>query len=167
MVLSPEKLTKDHDLSQFDCGNESLSSWLKKFALQNQLANHAKTNVITETESNVVIGYYSYNVISVDHVDSTPERITKGLAKHPVPVFLIARLAIDRRFHGQKLGERLLLNALRYASAVSEEIPIRAVIVDALDDQAKSFYTKFDFEAFPPDSLRMWLLLKDLLKTLR
>jgi predicted N-acetyltransferase YhbS len=166
MVSKPHRLTKEHDLSQFDCGKDPLTVWLKKFALQNQSAGHAKTIVITEDGSNVVIGYYSYNVVSVEHCDATPERVTKGLAKHSIPVFLIARLAIDQKYKGQKLGGRLLRRALLHAASISEEVPIRALIVDAIDDEAKSFYQKFDFEAYPADGLRMWLLLKDLLKTI-
>lgn len=167
MVSKPEKLTKEHDLSQFDCGKEPLTSWLKKYALQNQAANHAKTMVITDDDTKFVVGYYSYNVIAVEHCDETPERVSKGLAKHPIPVFLLARLAIDQRLKGQGIGGRLLRYALRHAVAVSGEVPIRAIIVDAIDDEAKSFYGKSDFEPFPPDGLRMWLLLKDLLKTIK
>ncbi len=95
-----------------------------------------------------------------------PEQVTKVLAKHSIPVFLIARLAMDQKYKGQKLGGRLLRRALLHAASISEEIPIRALIVDAIDDEAKSFYQKFDFEAYPADGLRMWLLLKDLLKTI-
>ena len=85
----------------------------------------------------------------------------KGLARHPIPVFLIARLAIDKAHQGQGLGGRLLRHALRGAAAVSETVPIRAIIVDALDDDAKKFYSAYDFEPYPADSLRMWLLMKD------
>jgi predicted N-acetyltransferase YhbS len=166
MVSKPEKLTSDHDLSQFDCGKDPLTSWLKKYALQNQNANHAKTLVITEDDSKVVIGYYSYAVISVEHCDSTPERVSKGLAKHPIPVFLIARLAVDMKYQGRKLGGRLLRRALIHAATISADVPIRAVIVDAIDDDAKEFYRKRDFEPYPADAFRMWLLLTDLLKTM-
>jgi predicted N-acetyltransferase YhbS len=165
MVSKPQKLTKEHDLSQFDCGKESLITWLQKYALQNQNANHTKTVVITEDDSNVVIGYYSYNIISVEHADSTPIRVSKGLARHPIPVFLIARLAIDNKFKGQKLGSRLLRRALLHAAEISNQVPIRAIIADAIDDDAQKFYAGFDFEQYPADSLRMWLLLKDLIKT--
>jgi predicted N-acetyltransferase YhbS len=162
----PESLTKSHDLSAFDCGKEPLTSWLKKHALQSQSSGHSKTMVITEDDSNTVIGYYSYNVISVDHLESTPERVKKGLAKHPIPVFLIARLAIDSKYQGQGLGPRLCRHALKGAAAISGSVPIRAIIVDAIDEEAKNFYRTFDFEPYPPDTLRMWLLMKDLLKTL-
>ncbi|MDZ4836478.1 MAG: GNAT family N-acetyltransferase [Candidatus Melainabacteria bacterium] len=168
MVSRPEPLTKDHVLDQFDCGKEPLTGWLKKHALQSQAAQHSKTMVIAEDQ--VVIGYYSYNVISVEHEETTPGRVKKGLAKHPIPVFLIARLALDTKHQGKGLGARLLCHALKGAAAIAaadEGVPIRAVIVDAIDDEAKKFYTGFDFVPFPADTLRMWLLMKDLMATLK
>jgi len=165
MDSKPESLTKNHDLSTFDCGKEPLTSWLKKHALQSQGSGHTKTMVVTGDETKV-IAYYSYNVVSIEHADSTPERVMKGLARHPIPVFLIARLAIDVAHQGQGLGGRLLKHALKGAATISESVPIRAIIVDAIDEDAKKFYSSYDFEPYPADSLRMWLLMKDLLKTL-
>lgn len=166
MVSRPESLTKDHDLSQFDCGKEPLTTWLKKHALQSQNSGQSKTMVVTTEADNKVVGYYSYNIISVEHLDSTPDRVKKGLAKHPIPVFVIARLARDTKYRGTGLGKRLLLHGLKRAAAISEWVPIRAIVVDAIDEKAKEFYRDFDFEPFPADALRMWLLLKDLLKTI-
>ncbi len=168
MFSPPKLLTKEHDLSQFDCGDKGkeLADWLRKHALQSQLAGHSKTMVVTDDDQKSVVGYYSFNIISVEHTDMTPERVKKGLAKHPIPVFLIARLARHVKFRGTQLGERILRHALIRAVAISEEVPIRAVIVDALNEDSKSFYSAFDFEPFPADSLRMWLLLKDLKLTI-
>lgn len=168
MVSKPEPLTKEHILESFDCGKEPLTGWLKKHALQSQTAQHTKTMVIAENK--VVIGYYSYNVISVEHEDSTPERVKKGLAKHPIPVFLIARLALDKNHQGKGLGGRLLRHALKGAAVIASSdagVPIRAVIVDAIDDEARKFYAEFDFVVFPASSLRMWILMKDLMATER
>ena len=165
MISRPELLRKEHDLSVFNCGKEPLTDWLKKYALQSQLSGHTKTMIVAEKD-NIVIGYYSFNIISVGHEDSTPERVKKGLAKHPIPVFLIARLAVDSNHQGKGLGARLLRYAVRGAAAISDTVPIRAVIVDAIDDAAKAFYSGFDFEPFPAHSQRMWLLMKDLRKTL-
>jgi len=167
MVSRPESLTKENHLSQFDCGKEPLTDWLKKHALPSQTAGQSKTMVVTEDGSKIVSGYYSYSIISVEHVDSTPERVKKGLAKHSVPVFLIARLARHVKYRGTELGNRLLRHALKRAAIISTMIPIRAIIVDAIDDKAKLFYSDFDFEPYPADGLRMWLLVKDLLKTIQ
>lgn len=168
MVSKPEPLTKAHNLEQFDCGKEPLTTWLKKHALQSRAGQQTKTMVIAEDD--VVIGYYSYNVISVEHEDSTPERVKKGLAKHPIPVFLIARLALDKNHQGKGLDGRLLCHALKGAALIAasdEGVPIRAVIVDAIDSEAREFYARFDFIEFPADSLRMWILMKDLMASLK
>jgi len=165
MISRPESLRKEHDLSAFNCGKEPLTNWLKKHALQSQLSGHTKTMIIAESD-NVIIGYYSYNIISVGHEDSTPDRVKKGLADHPIPVFLIARLAIDSKHQGKGLGGRLLRHAVRGAAAISDTVPIRAIIVDAIDDEATAFYKSVDFEPYPAHSRRMWLLMKDLRKTL-
>ncbi len=167
MFSRPESLTSKHDLTQFDCGKEPLTSWLKNHALQSQNAGQSKTMVVTEANAKVVVGYYSYNVVSVEHVDTTPARVKKGLAKHPIPVFVIARLARDLKYRGAELGKRLLRHALMRAAAIAEVVPIRAIVVDAVDESAKTFYKEFDFEPFPADALRMWILLKDLRKTIK
>lgn len=166
MVGPPVTLTKEHDLSQFECGKAPLTDWLKKHALQSQLSGHTKTLVITDSK-NVVVGYYAYSVVSVEHEETTPARVKKGLARYSIPVFLIARLAVDVNHQGKKLGGRLLRHALkRAAKAAEKDVPIRAIVVDAIDQDAKSFYLSFDFEPWPVDGLRMWLLVKDLLITI-
>lgn len=100
--------------------------------------------------------------------DATPERVKKGLAKYPIPVFLIARLAVDQSMQGRKLGKRFLRFILkRAAKAANEDIPPRAIVVDAIDNEAKQFYSQFGFTPWPIDGLRMWLLMKDLQATLR
>lgn len=165
MVSSPEPLAKERDLSQFDCGKAPLTDWLKKYALQSQSSGQSRTMVICDP-ARVVIGYYSFSVVSVEHAESTPERVKAGLARHPIPIFLLARLARDRKFRGQQLGERLLLHALRRAALLAAEVPLRAVVVDALDESAKQFYASFDFVPWPLDGLRMWIIMKDLQKTL-
>lgn len=166
MVSRPEPLNREHDLSQFDCGKASLTDWLKKHALQSQSSGQSKTMVVCDP-ARVVIGYYSFSVVSVEHSESTPERVKAGLAKHSIPIFLLARLARDSKFRGQQLGERLLLHALKRAALLAVEVPLRAVVVDALDERAKQFCSSYDFVPWPVDGLRMWLLMKDLQKTLK
>ncbi|HEY9868970.1 MAG TPA: GNAT family N-acetyltransferase [Candidatus Obscuribacterales bacterium] len=167
MVGHPVPLTKEHNVSQFECGKPPLTDWLKKHALQSQSSGHTKTMVITD-ESNAVVGYYSYSVISVEHEDTTPERVKKGLARYSIPVFLIARLAIDVHHQGKGLGGRLLRHALKRAAlAAQKDVPLRAIVVDAIDEDAKAFYQRFDFQSWPVDGLRMWLMIKDLVATLK
>ncbi len=165
MVECPAPLTREHDLSKFDCGKPALTDWLQKHALQSQSSGQTKTMIITE--NNVVIGYYAFAVVSIDHEDTTPNRVKKGLSRFSIPIFLIARLAIDITQQSKGLGGRLLLHALKRAAAASEQdVPIRAIVVDALDEDAKAFYQRFDFTPWPIDGLRMWLLMKDCLATL-
>ena len=163
----PRPLLKTDLLDQFDCGKASMNDWLKKHAFQSQASAHTKTLVVVD-EQQRVIAYCAYSVGSVEHENATPERVKKGLAKFPIPVFLIARLAVDQSMQGRKLGKRFLRFILRRAAkAANEEIPLRAVVVDAIDDEAKQFYSQFDFTQWPVDGLRMWLLMKDLQTTLK
>jgi len=156
---APEKLAKRHDLSQFDCGRESLNEWLRKFALMNQAANSAQTYVIHR--AGVVVGYYSLTAGSVRKTDVTA-RVAKGLAGHPIGVIILARLAVDKREQGAGLGKALLKDALLRICAAADIIGARAVLVHALDEDARRFYEKFDFEPSPVDPLQLLLLMKDL-----
>jgi GNAT superfamily N-acetyltransferase len=166
VVKRPTSLTEKHNVGEFQCPNSEMTEWIKKYALQSDRGGHTKTMVIT-SDGLRVIGYYAFTINSVEHVETTLPRATKGLAKYPIPIFLIARLAIDSDFQGQRLGTRLLCHALkRAAQLAARDIPLRAVVVDAIDDNARMFYEKFGFQPWPIDSYRMWLLMKDLHKAL-
>src|SRR6266852_8233201 len=106
---SPLPLDATHDFSAFDCGVPTLNSYLKKFALQNQRSQSARTYVATRGEC--VVGYYTLAAASARR-EETPARVAKGLAAHPVPVLLLARLAVDNREKGKGLGKGLLHDAL-------------------------------------------------------
>lgn len=103
-------ISKEFDASAFDCGVEALNDYLKKFALQNHSNLSAKTFVALRERK--IAGYYSLAMASADRAEP-PERVTKGLARHPVPMLLIARLAVDRMEKGQGLGKELMKDALR------------------------------------------------------
>ncbi len=164
MILSPPSLlSREHNVADFDCGNPLLNNWLKRFAWQNQQANAAKTFVISI--KNQVVGFYSLAVGGVEHMDA-PDRVKKGLARHPIPVMILARLAVDRRFQGKNMGRGLLKDALRRTLQASEYAGIRAIFVYAKDDHARKFYEGFGFEASPVDPLKLMLLVKDAKKTL-
>ena len=108
-----------------------------------------------------MVGYYALTAGSVEREES-PERVKKGLARHPIPVILLARLAVDRREQGKGLGAALLKDALIRAAGAADEIGARAVLVHAKDDEARAFYEHFDFEPSPIDPLHLFLLMKDL-----
>ena len=113
------------------------------------------------TDSGEVAGFYTLAYGSVEHGDA-PERTRKGLAKHPVPVMILARLAVARKFQRRGLGKHLLRDALLRTLQASDIAGLRAVVVHAKDDGARLFYQRYHFEPFPGDRLKLALLLKDL-----
>lgn len=160
-----EALSRSHDLSRFDCGaHESLNLWLRKYALQNQASDTARTYVVHR--ANVVVGYYSISAGSIARESATP-RSAQGLARHPVPIALLGRLAVHRDEQGSGLGSALLKDALIRIEHAADILGIRAVLVHAIDPEAKAFYERFDFEPCPDDELHLMLLMKDLRRALR
>lgn len=157
--FSIEKLAAHHNVSSFDCGNTSLTEWFKRFALLNQRNDSARTYVLLR--SGVIRGYYSVTAGSV-RIEESPARIAKGLAKHPIGVILLARLAVDLPEQGTGLGKVLLFDALERSIAASDAIGARAVLVHAIDDSAAAFYKKFGFEESPVGPRQLMLLMKDL-----
>ncbi len=160
---SPEPLGADHELKPFDCADEALNAYLKRYAMANQLAGAARTYVAHRAR--VVIGYYSLAACSVE-TPQAPARVAKGLARHPIPATLLARLAVDRREQGQGIGASLLQDALLRHLQAQTIIGSRAVLVHAKDDAAASFYGKFGFEPSPADPRHLYLLTKDIRRTL-
>lgn len=154
-----ELLGKHHDLGPFECGKPALDTWLKKWALPNLASGSARTFVAHR--EGVVVGYYSICTGSVRR-EEAPERIARGQAAHPLPVILLARLAVDRREHGRGLGAALLKNALSRIVAAVDIVAARAVLVHAIDDDARGFYRHFGFEDSPVDRCQLMLLIKDL-----
>jgi len=158
-----EKLNSYHGLDNFDCGVPDLNQFLVKYALQNQGANSANTYVACDNGQ--VIGFYTLVVGSVVHANA-PKRITKGLAKHPVPVMILARLAVDKTHIGQGIGRGLLKDVLLRTAQAADIAGIRALLVHAKDDLARQWYQQFNFDESPTDPLHLFLLLKDVKKLL-
>ena len=153
-----EKLRADHPIESFDCGREELNRYLLRYAWTNQQAGAAQTYVGLADDA--VVGYYT---LAVGHVtrEEAPGRLTKGLARHPVPIMLLARLAVDHRWQGQGVGKALLKDAMERTLQASDIAGIRAFAVHAKDAQARAFYEKFDFIPSPTDPLHLFVLLKD------
>jgi GNAT superfamily N-acetyltransferase len=159
-LSSVEPVSEAHHVSQFDCGiHESLNQWLKRFALTNQKNESARTYVVHR--GGRVVGYYSISAGSVS-VEETPDRIAKGLARHPIPVILLARLAVDKSEQGIGLGKALLKDALIRIARAADIVGARAVLVHAIDEPARKFYEHFGFEPSPVHELQLMLLMKDL-----
>src|SRR5947207_2169923 len=149
MSFSPPALiAAENDLETFDCGRHSLNQYLKRFALTNTAAGIARTYVTTVTQEASVIAYYSLAAGSVERAD-VPERIGKGVPNYPLPVVLLARLAVDVRFQSQGVGKGLLRDALQRASSAAGIIGVRAILVHAKDQDAASFYKRFGFAPSP------------------
>jgi GNAT superfamily N-acetyltransferase len=128
--------------------------------LQNQYAGGAKVYV-AHVHDGIVLGYYALVASSVERADA-PARVGKGLSNQPVGVILLARLAVDRRAQGRALGKALLLDALMRTSQASEIVGVRALLVHAIDEEARRFYLHFDFEPSSVDPMHLMLLIKDL-----
>jgi GNAT superfamily N-acetyltransferase len=160
---APAPLENQHDCSAFECGHDALNRYLQRFALQNQRSGAARTYVATRGRR--VIGFYTLAYGSVSHEEATP-RTRAGLARHPIPVLLLARLAVDRAEQGEGIGKGLLKDALLRALQAADIAGLRAVIVHAKDPIARDFYLKFGFSPSPIDDLHLMLLLKDIRRTI-
>lgn len=154
-----EKLTAAHSLADFDCGTAPLNRFLQSFALTNQNSGSSVTYLALLGPT--VAGYYSL-VVGEAAFDDAPERMAKGLPRHPIPVMIIARLAVDLRIRGRGFGAALLRDALRRTLAAAEIAGIRGVIVHAKDERAAAFYAHFGFVPFPKRPLALYRLLKDI-----
>lgn len=156
-----QKLDRSHIVDPFACGYADLDRYISRFALNNQSAGSAQTYVALADGK--VVGYYSLAVGAVAHARA-PARMVKGLARHPVPVMLLARLAVDNPSKGRGLGAALLHDALARTLQAADIAGIRAIIVHAKDDEARRFYEHFDFDPSPTDTYHLFLLIKDLRK---
>ena len=156
--LRVEKLRRDHAVERFSCGKESLDRFLHKYAWTNQQAGSSQTYLALDGEE--IVGYFSLAVGEVGY-DGAVSRLSRGLARHPIPIMLLARLAVASDRHGQGLGSGLLKDALRRTLQAAEIAGIRAIVVHALDETARAFYGQFGFESSPTDPLHLYLLMKD------
>ncbi|NBQ10171.1 MAG: N-acetyltransferase, partial [Betaproteobacteria bacterium] len=142
------KLAATDQVDGFDCGQAALNQFLQRYALVNQKANSAQTYVCCQGD--VVVGFYSLVVGSVDP-QTAPSRVMKGLARHPVPVMVLARLAVDKEHQRKSLGKVLLKDALLRTAQAADIAGIRSLLVHAKDDVARRWYESWEFEPSPTD----------------
>lgn len=159
-----EKLQRTHAIDSFDCGREALNRFLIRYALQNQQAGASQTYVALIGEE--VVAFYTLVVGQVDY-SGAPERLTKGLARHPVPVMLLARLAVATAWQGKGFGSGLLRDAMLRTLQAADIAGIRAFAVHAKDDGARVFYQRFDLIPSPTDPYHLFILLKDVRSALK
>lgn len=155
-----EKLHRRHAVENFDCGEEALNRFLIRFALSSQMANASQTYV-GMADDDVIVGFYTLVVGEVRHEES-PERLSKGLARHPVPVMLLARFGVSEQWQGKRIGAGLLRDAVLRTLQVADIAGVRALVVHAKNEAARSFYERFDFQPSPTDPLHLFALIKDL-----
>lgn len=154
-LAPPSPLTSAHDLEDFNSGELSLDEWLKKRALKNQVSGASRCFVLCTAAS--VIGYYRLSAGAIVR-ESTPKAMRRNMPG-PLPVLLLGRLAVDRRFHNRGLGQALLRDAMVRAVTVSGNAGVFAILVHAISDQAKRFYLSRGFVESPlqPGTLLMTL----------
>jgi GNAT superfamily N-acetyltransferase len=157
--LRIEKLQRTHAVEEFTCGQPELDRFLIRHALQAQQAGSSQTYVGVNDKT--VIGFYSLVVSEVKHADA-PERVAKGMPRFPIPLLVLARLAVRREWQGRRIGAGLLLDALGRTLQVADIAGMRALAVHAKDDSAASFYRHFGFVPSPTDSRHLFMLIKDI-----
>ena len=154
-MITIEKLSSHHYRRDFDCGVEELNSYLQRYSGQHERKGMGRTYVATKENDPHVLGYYTISSSAVAF-DVVPE----NLPRHPVPVALIGRLAVDNLARGQGLGETLLIHALKSAHQAAKIVGIYAVVVDAIDKSAGNFYLKYGFNELTDDRLHLYLPMK-------
>lgn len=157
----PRKLESVDAVDAFRCGRVELDEWLHRFALINQ-HNGMATVFVCEINGEIA-AYYALSAGQVGHA-SASARVTKGVASHPIPVVILTRFAVDVRYQGMGLGRAMVRDLLiRTANLSAQEIGVRALLIHAKDEVAKSYYmAQAEFEESPTDTLHLFLLMKDL-----
>ena len=163
-LRGPEPLDAGHHLETFDCGKPSLDEWLVRHARQAQASGSAKTFVVADNGH--VAGYFSLTVGQVDRIDA-PERVGKGMGRYPIPVVILARLAVSHKDQGKGVATGMLQDAIRRTLVISEQAGIRAILTHPIDVDASRFYERFGFIPSPLREQQLLLLLKDARRLLK
>ena len=155
-LSAPQPLLVGHFLDEFACGEAVLDEWLKRRAMSNQLSGASRTFVVANQDKRIY-GYYAMAVGAVAHQMATSS--VRRNMPDPVPVMVLARLAVDHHAQGIKLGAALLQDAVNRAVAVSKNAGVRALLVHALHDRAKQFYEHYGFQASSVHPMTLMLRL--------
>ena len=157
-----EILTKSHNRRGFSSGQSKVDDWLRRSALQSQ-NKHLSTTKVLQNEDDSIVGFYTLATSQVDFSD-LPVDVTKKLPRSQLPVAILTWLGIDESSQGKGIGKRLLATALRDCFDASDTFAFVAVILDCVDEPAKEFYEKFDFQELPGYPMRLFLSFKSLEK---
>jgi GNAT superfamily N-acetyltransferase len=158
----PELLSPGHILEGFDCGRASLNAWLIEHARSAATARSARTYVVLDSDQDRVVGFHALAAASVER-DAATARAIKGMARYPIPVVLLARLAVDASVNGRGLGAWLLRDAMTRTVGASEAIGVRAMLVHAADENARRFYVRHGLESSRTDPLHLMIPVKDII----
>jgi GNAT superfamily N-acetyltransferase len=165
-LRGPRPLERNDIREGFHCGVASLDTWLIEHAPGADAAGSARTYVVIDEEQDRVVGYYALTVASLERTEATG-RASKGMPRHPIPSMLLARLAVDESARGEGLGSTLLADAMQRTLLVAEETGMRLLLVHAVNEDARSFYLHYGFEASPSDPMNLQLLIKDIRATMQ
>lgn len=157
-----EQLTAAHNVSEFDCGSDAQTLWLKRHAFAAHQAGTSRVRVVGRLSDDLVVAYYALAGGAVLHKEA-PDRVKRGAGQYPIPLVILTRLGVDLSEQRRGLGKALVVDALGRVEAASDEIGIRALLIHAESEEAKSFYLRLaEFEESPTDPLHLFLLMKDL-----
>jgi GNAT superfamily N-acetyltransferase len=155
---SIEPLNRSHERGEFSCGKGPLDNFLRSLVSQYEKRRLGRTYVVVRRGEKRVLGYYTLASGAVSF-ENFPQQVNKKLPRHPIPVILLARLALDQSVQGQGLGRFLLIDALRRCLSLAEQLGVHAVEVDAIDDEAKAFYERYGFTALHDNPRHLFLAI--------
>lgn len=164
-LRGPRPLERKDPRAGFSCGVPSLDSWLVEHAPSADAVGSARIYVVVDQEQDRVVGYYALTVATLERDEATG-RASRGMPRHPIPAMLLARLAVDESVQEEGIGAMLLADAMQRTLLVAEETGIRLLLVHAVNEEARSFYLDYGFEASASDPMNLQLLIKDIRATI-
>ena len=160
LVIQP--LDSRHNRREFHCGVDSLDNYIHKQARQDVKRRISRVFIATAVEqANSIVGYYTLSTLSVEFAH-LPQTFARKLPRYPVPAALIGRLAVNQVAQTHGVGKMLLVDAIKRTLAISNEIAIYAMVVDAIDERAQLFYEQFGFLPLSLKNQRLFLPLKSI-----
>lgn len=161
----PEPLARDHVLESFECGRSSLNVWLTRYARQAAAVGSARTYVVVDAQQRRVVGCHALTAGELEREAATA-RVIEGMPQYPIPVVLLARLGVDVSVARRGLGAWLLRDAMLRTLTASGTVGVRAMLVHAIDEEARAFYIRHGLEPSPTDPMHVMILIKDIAKAL-